>query len=159
MYSRSRGSKNRWSKKSVTFRNEIRVLILWTTSLSCENFRKLHFIHPILCGVKVLCYQYYISSLSVSKFYLVIWLYLFITLCWSGRITIIVPCVEFKSNQSNDLISHTGADPAQNLTGSNCNPKKFWSPESGKKNFLGLLGGSRTMLPPESFENLTSQMG
>ena len=31
------------------------------TSLSCKNFRKLHFIHPILRGVKVLCYQYYTS--------------------------------------------------------------------------------------------------
>ena len=43
-------------------------LILWSTSLSCENFRKLHFIHPILCGVKVLCYQYYSSPLRNSVF-------------------------------------------------------------------------------------------
>ena len=43
----------------------------------------------------------------------------------------------------------TGAHPAPNLTGSNCNPKKFGSPESGEKNILGLLAleGSGGMLP------------
>ena len=33
-------------------------------SFICENCRKLYFIHPILCGVKVLCYQYYTSPLK-----------------------------------------------------------------------------------------------
>ena len=41
----------------------------------------------------------------------------------------------------------TGMDPAQNLTGSNHNPKKFSSPQSGEKNFLGLQGGFGGMLP------------
>ena len=37
-------------------------------SFTCENFRKLHFIHSILCGVKVLCYQYYTSPLTKIPF-------------------------------------------------------------------------------------------
>ena len=36
-------------------------------SFICENFRKLHFINPILCEVKVLCYQYYTSPLKREK--------------------------------------------------------------------------------------------
>ena len=40
-----------------------------------------------------------------------------------------------------------GGDPVQNLTGSNSNPKKLRSPQSGEKIFLGLLGGSGGMLP------------
>ena len=38
-----------------------------TTSLSCENFKKLHFMRPILCRVKVLCYQYYSSPLNIRE--------------------------------------------------------------------------------------------
>ena len=38
-----------------------------------------------------------------------------------------------------------GADPVQNLTGSYGNPKNSWSPQSGKKNFVGMLGGSGDM--------------
>ena len=52
-----------------------------------------------------------------------------------------------------------GADPAQNLTGSNHNHKNFDRCKPARKFFLGLLEGSGGMLPKENFENLTSQMG
>ena len=69
MYGRSRANKNCCSQKSITFQNEIitryGTLIRRAISLTCENFRKLHFMQPILCGlVKILCYQYYSSPLS-----------------------------------------------------------------------------------------------
>ena len=52
--------------------NDYGSLFLWATSLTCENFWKLGFNNWILCEVKVLCYQYYISTirrnLDLAKF-------------------------------------------------------------------------------------------
>ena len=42
--------------------------MLWTTSLSCENFRKLRFTHPILCGVELLEAKTQVRSLNSSNF-------------------------------------------------------------------------------------------
>ena len=62
----------------------------------------------------------------------------------------------FTSNFKNPLI--TRADPAQNLTGSNGNPKNFDRRKAARKIFRPATG-VRGHAPPEKFENATSHMG
>ena len=53
----------------------------------------------------------------------------------------------------------SGADPAQNLTGCNDNPKKILIAASQREKFFRPARGVRGHAPQENFENLTSQMG
>ena len=52
----------------------------------------------------------------------------------------------------------TEADPAQNLTGSNGNPKNFDRQKAARK-FFRPARGVRGHAPPENFENPTSHLG
>ena len=68
MYGRSRANKNRCNQKSITFQNKI--FTEQAICLTCENFRKLHFINSILCRVKDLCCQYlYLPLNCYNVFY------------------------------------------------------------------------------------------
>ena len=57
-----------------------------------------------------------------------------------------------------DESSLTGVDPAQNLTGSNGNPKNFDRRKAARKIFRPAKG-VRGHAPPENFENPTSHLG